>query len=64
MWIRPGALLGNAVKGYTQIVGHTELGKLEWRMTSRTNDKVLFIDSRTHESIIELDTDTGNFQLI
>ena len=64
LWIRPGALMETSVKEYNQIVGHTEVDKLKWKISPNSQKKVLCIDSRTHENIILLDTEKEEFKLI
>jgi hypothetical protein len=67
LWIRPESLLKTSLKGYHQIVGHTEinvLGYLEYGKSPYSGINILCIDSRTHESLILLDTETGEFGVL
>jgi hypothetical protein len=64
LWIRPPSLHITSVKGYNQIVGHTEIGFLRYIQSPYSGMNILCIDSRTHENIILLDTETGNFEKI
>jgi len=61
LWIRPESLYLTSVKGYHQIVGHTEVGFLGYKQSPYSGMNILCIDSRTHENIILLDTETGSF---
>ena len=58
-WIRPTALIKSAYKGYNQVIGHSELTDHPKEYISKTGEKIIAIDSRTHEGIIELDTKTN-----
>jgi hypothetical protein len=64
LWIRPASLYRTSVEGYNQIVGHTEVDFLRYYQSSYSGMNILCIDSRTHENIILLDTETGNFKLM
>jgi hypothetical protein len=64
LWIRPESLYRTSVKGYNQIVGHTEVDLLGYKKSPYSGMNVLCIDSRTHENIILLHTETGNFEKI
>jgi hypothetical protein len=61
LWIRPASLNRTSVKGYNQIVGHSEVGFLRYNQSPYSGMNVLCIDSPTHENIILLDTETGDF---
>ena len=61
LWIRIPSLIKTAVKGYNQVVGHTEASPLRFRTSSYSKTKILCIDSRDHSNIIELNTETGTF---
>jgi hypothetical protein len=61
LWIRPASLYRTSVKGYHQIVGHTEVDLLGYKQSPYSGMKVLCIDSRTHTHVILLDTETGEF---
>jgi hypothetical protein len=63
LWIRPASLYRTSVKGYNQIVGHTEVDFLGYKQSPYSSMKVLCIDSQTHTHIILLDTETGEFSL-
>jgi hypothetical protein len=63
LWIRPASLQRTSVEGYNQIVGHTEVHLLRYHKSSYSGMKILCIDSRTHENIIFLDTETGDFNI-
>jgi predicted MPP superfamily phosphohydrolase len=63
LWIRIPALMKTAVKGYNQVVGHTELSKLELRTSPYSETKIICIDSDDHSNIIILDTETGEFTM-
>jgi hypothetical protein len=60
-WIRPESLYRNSVKGYHQIVGHSEIDFLMFKKSPYSKMNILCIDSRTHTHIILLDTETGEF---
>jgi predicted MPP superfamily phosphohydrolase len=62
LWIRPASLHRTSVKGYNQIVGHSEVDFLGYKQSPYSGMKILCIDSRSHENIILLDTETGNFR--
>jgi hypothetical protein len=64
LWIRPESLYKTSVKGYNQIVGHSEVGLLGYKRSPYSGMNVLCIDSRTHENIILLDTETGEFSVL
>jgi hypothetical protein len=64
LWIRPASLMKTSVKEYNQIVGHTELDSLKFKTSPYSQMKVLCVDSRTHENIILLNTETGKYKLI
>jgi predicted MPP superfamily phosphohydrolase len=64
LWIRPESLSRTSVKGCNQIVGHTEVSLLRYNQSPYSGMKVLCIDSRTHENIILLDTETGKFEKV
>jgi predicted MPP superfamily phosphohydrolase len=64
LWIRPESLYQTSVKGYNQIVGHTEAGLLRYNQSPYSGMNILCIDSRTHENIILLDTETGKFEKV
>ena len=61
LWIRIPALLKTAVKGYNQVVGHSELDELQFRISPYSKTKILCIDSHDHNNIIELNTETASF---
>jgi hypothetical protein len=63
LWIRPASLHRTSVEGYNQIVGHTEVDFLSYCQSSYSGMNILCIDSRTHDNIILLDTETGNFSI-
>jgi hypothetical protein len=62
LWIRPASLCKTSVKGYNQIVGHTEVDLLRYRKSPYSAMNILCIDSRTHDNLTLLDTETGNFE--
>jgi hypothetical protein len=64
LWIRSASLYRTSVKGYNQIVGHTEVDFLGYKQSPYSGMKVLCIDSRTHAHIILLDTETGEFGVL
>jgi hypothetical protein len=64
LWIRPESLYKTSVKGYNQIVGHSEVDSLGYKKSPCSGMNVLCIDSRTHENIILLDTETGEFNIL
>jgi hypothetical protein len=64
LWIRPESLYRTSVKGYNQIVGHTEVDLLRYKKSPYSGMNILCIDSRTHDNIILLDTKTENFEKI
>ena len=61
LWIRVPALMRTAVKGYNQVVGHSEMQDLVLRASPYSKAKILCIDSHDHSNIIELNTETGQF---
>ena len=61
LWIRVPALMKTAVKGHNQVVGHSEMQDLIFRTSPYSKAKILCIDSYDHSNIIELDTETGQF---
>jgi phosphotransferase system HPr-like phosphotransfer protein len=62
LWIRPASLFRTSVKGYNQIVGHTEVDYLGYKQSPYSGMNILCIDSRTHGNIILLNTETGKFE--
>jgi len=64
LWIRPAALRETAIGSYNQIVGHTENSELPRIFESKQNTKIVCIDSHQHDNLIELDTITGEVNLI
>jgi hypothetical protein len=64
LWIRPESLCRTSVKGYHQIVGHSEIGYLIFKKSPYSKMNILCIDSQTHESLILLDTETGEFGVL
>jgi predicted MPP superfamily phosphohydrolase len=62
LWIRPASLHKTSVKEYNQIVGHTEVDLLRYRQSPYSGMNILCIDSGTHENIILLDTETGDWE--
>jgi hypothetical protein len=64
LWIRPASLLKTSVKGFNQIVGHTEVDLLRYKKSPYSGMDVLCIDSQAHDNIILLDTETGNWEKI
>jgi hypothetical protein len=61
LWIRPESLYKTSVKRYHQIVGHTEVDSLGYIKSLYSGMNVLCIDSRTHDHLILLDTEVGEF---
>jgi len=64
LWIRPGALIRTAIKGYNQVVGHTESDDNPRERLSDNKDSLIFIDTGKHDKIIELDTETKKWGLL
>jgi hypothetical protein len=62
LWIRPASLYRTSVKGYHQVVGHTEVDALRYKQSPYSGMNVLCIDSKAHDNIILLDTETGKFE--
>ena len=63
-WIRPRSLLATSAKGYNQCVGHTESHENPKLVKLREGNKILFIDSKNHDRIVEIDTETNEWRLI
>jgi hypothetical protein len=64
LWIRPVSLHLTSVKGYNQIVGHSEVSFLGYKESRYSGMNILCIDSPTHENIISLNTETGKFRKV
>jgi hypothetical protein len=64
LWIRPASLFRTSIKGYNQIVGHTEVDSLGYKKSPYSSMNVLCTDSHTHTHIILLDTETGEFGIL
>jgi predicted MPP superfamily phosphohydrolase len=62
LWIRPASLSRTSVKEYNQIVGHSEVDLLRYHQSPYSGMNLLFVDSPTHENIILLDTETGDYR--
>jgi predicted MPP superfamily phosphohydrolase len=57
-WIRPKSLAGDALAGYTQIVGHTHYKEIR-HLISRSNDYIWFVDTLPHQYMV---IDNNNIQ--
>jgi UDP-2,3-diacylglucosamine pyrophosphatase LpxH len=55
LWIRPRALGQVAVKGYIQVVGHSEVNGVTYMKTINGKDQLVIIDSKDHDHLFELD---------
>ena len=55
LWIRPNSLKKDAIEGYTQVVGHTEVKGIQ------THKKLWFIDSLSVKEYLVIDN--GNFKI-
>jgi predicted phosphodiesterase len=55
LWIRPRSLSQVAVKGYIQIVGHTEMKNNTYINTVNGKNQIICIDSKDHDSLFELE---------
>jgi hypothetical protein len=64
LWIRPVSLHITSVKGYNQIVGHSEVNFLGYKESFNSGMNILCIDSPNHENIILLNTETGEFKKV
>jgi len=64
LWIRPGALIRTAVKGYTQVVGHTENKDHPKEYVTDTHEKIIVIDTNQHDKLTEIDTETDEWKVI
>jgi predicted MPP superfamily phosphohydrolase len=55
LWIRPRSLTQMAVKGYIQVVGHSEVNKITYMNTMNGKDQLIIIDSKDHSNLFELE---------
>jgi len=64
LWIRPEALCYTALKGYSQMVGHTAVENAPKKVfeNTETGDQIVLTDSRKYNCIIELDTETNKYE--
>ena len=56
LWIRPNSLKKSHIKGYNQVVGHTEISEYTEVETALVDgDQLYFVDSRRHDKVLVLD---------
>jgi predicted phosphodiesterase len=56
VWIRPNSLIMNAIDGFNQCVGHTEIvPEMEPKGITQFGKKFLFVDTRDHIEFIALE---------
>jgi hypothetical protein len=54
LWIRPRSLSQVAVRGYIQVVGHTEVNEITYMNTINGKNEIILIDSKDHSHLFEL----------
>jgi predicted MPP superfamily phosphohydrolase len=55
LWIRPRSLGQVAVKGYIQVVGHTEMGDVTYFNSINGKEQIIGVDTREHNRLLELE---------